>query len=560
MRLPRMGRGSESPVEPAVPDVAPDARVTARVGALLFGVGGLVSFLVIAAPHPPQVNEVGFAVIGVAAELGALMLFLLADRLSKPAIQVVIFVGIALITCDIAMSGEARGASVSDNEMLYLWAILFAAYFFTARQAAFMVVWAAVCYAVALWFFSPRDIIATRWIETVSTLAIAALLISLLKERVQGLVTRLADAARTDPLTGLHNRRGFEESIAVEIERARRGGHPLTLLLADLDHFKRVNDRLGHAAGDAALTTVGRILREGKRQIDYAARAGGEEFALILPETTDQEAYVVAERLRSAVQEAFADELVPITFSFGIAGYPHHGADTDELLSAADRALYTAKELGRNRTVIYSAEIAAVGMRPGAGGEMHLATLLSLAEALDLRDAGTADHCQTVGRHAEATAREMGLKSFQVERVRLAGVLHDIGKIGLSDAILRKAGPLNDEEWAEMRRHPEIGARILAAGEFDDIREWVLDHHERPDGRGYPRGLRDEEIPLEAKILAVADAYEAMTSDRVYRASIGRDAARAELRRGAGGQFDARVVQAFLAVVDRASESLTVGA
>ena len=257
------------------------------------------------------------------------------------------------------------------------------------------------------------------------------------------------------------------------------------------------------------------------------------------------------------MKEAFAEELVPITFSFGIAGYPHHGTDIDALLGAADRALYTAKELGRDRTVIYSAEIAAVGMRPGGGGEMHLTTLLSLAEALDLRDTGTADHCQTVGRHAELTARELGLHSFQVERVRLAGVLHDIGKIGLSDTILRKAGPLSDEEWTEMRRHPEIGARILAASEFDDIREWVLSHHERPDGRGYPRGLRDEEIPLEAKILAVADAYEAMTSDRVYRAAIGRDAARAELRRGAGGQFDVRVVQAFLAVVDRASNSMT---
>jgi putative nucleotidyltransferase with HDIG domain len=260
------------------------------------------------------------------------------------------------------------------------------------------------------------------------------------------------------------------------------------------------------------------------------------------------------------VQQSFADELVPLTFSFGIAGYPHRGATTDALLRVADRALYAAKELGRNRSVIYSAEIESIGMRGEGGGEMHLATLLSLAEALDLRDAGTADHCQTVGRHAELTAREMGLTRTLVERIRLAGVLHDIGKIGLSDAILGKPGPLDEEEWAEMRRHPEIGARILAAGEFDDIRAWVVAHHERPDGRGYPHGLRDEQIPLEAKILAVADAYEAMTSDRVYRAAIGRDAARAELRRGAGGQFDARVVQAFLAVVDRASDALAARA
>jgi diguanylate cyclase (GGDEF)-like protein/putative nucleotidyltransferase with HDIG domain len=548
--------GADPARDGSVPDVAPDAEVTARVAALLFAVGGLVGVLVVLLPHPPQVYAPGFYVVGAIAELGALGLYLLAGKLSKSLIQVAIVAGTFLITCCIAMSGEAKGASLSDNEMLYVWVALFCAYFFTARQALRLVAWAAVCYAATLWFFSPHDIIATRWIETVFTLGIAVLLITLLKRRVSGLLTRLADAARTDPLTDLHNRRGFEESIEVEIERARRGGGSLTLLLADLDHFKRVNDRLGHAAGDAALTTVGRILAEGKRQIDYAARTGGEEFALILPETTEQEAYVVAERLRVAVQDAFGDELVPVTFSFGVAGYPHHGATTDALLGAADRALYTAKELGRNRTVIYSNEIAAIAHRPGGNSEMHLATLLSLAEALDLRDAGTADHSQTVGRHAEATARELGLAPALVERVRLAGVMHDIGKIGVSDAILRKPGPLTEEEWEEMRRHPEIGARLLAASEFDDIREWIVTHHERPDGRGYPRRLGDEQIPLEAKILAVADAYEAMTSDRVYRAAIGREAARAELRRGAGGQFDARVVQAFLAVVERASDAL----
>jgi diguanylate cyclase (GGDEF)-like protein/putative nucleotidyltransferase with HDIG domain len=557
MRLPWTG-AAPSPNGPtrSVPDVVPDADVTARVAALLFAVGGLVGFLVVVAPHPPQVYVPGFFAVGILAELSALALYLLAGRLSRPVIQVLIALGTVLITCCIAMSGENKGASLSDNEMLYVWVALYAAYFFRAREAMRLVAWAALCYAVTLWFFSPHDIIATRWIETVFTLAIAVMLITLLKRRVSGLLARLADAARTDPLTDLHNRRGFEESIEVEIERARRGGGSLTLLLADLDHFKRVNDRLGHAAGDAALTTVGRILREGKRQIDYAARTGGEEFALILPETTEQEAYVVAERLRDAVEQAFDDELVPLTFSFGVAGYPHHGGTTDALLGSADRALYTAKELGRNRTVIYSSEIATVGMRPGADSEMQLATLLSLAEALDLRDAGTADHSQTVGRHAEATARELGLSGALVERVRLAGVMHDIGKIGVSDAILRKPGPLTEDEWEEMRRHPEIGARLLAAAEFDDIRQWIVAHHERPDGRGYPHGLTDEQIPLEAKILAVADAYEAMTSDRVYRAALGREAARAELRRGAGGQFDARVVQAFLAVVDRASNAL----
>ena len=329
MRLPWTGRGSDPSAATSVPGVAPDADVAARVGGVLFAVGGLVAFLVVLAPHPPQVNVTGFVVVGIMAELGGLALYLLAGRISKRTIQIAIAIGAVLVTSCIAMSGESRGASVSDNEMLYVWVALFAAYFFTVRQALALVAWAAVCYAATLWFYSPHDIIVTRWIETVFTLGIATMLIVLLKRRVQGLLNRLADAARTDPLTDLHNRRGFEESIEVEIERARRGDHSLTLLVADLDHFKRVNDRLGHAAGDAALTEIGRILREGKRQIDYAARTGGEEFALILPETTEEEAYGVAERLRAAVQESFAEGLVPLTFSFGIAGYPHHGATPD---------------------------------------------------------------------------------------------------------------------------------------------------------------------------------------------------------------------------------------
>ena len=301
MRLPWTGRGSDPSAATSVPGVAPDADVAARVGGVLFAVGGLVAFLVVLAPHPPQVNVTGFVVVGIMAELGGLALYLLAGRISKRTIQIAIAIGAVLVTSCIAMSGESRGASVSDNEMLYVWVALFAAYFFTVRQALTLVAWAAVCYAATLWFYSPHDIIVTRWIETVFTLGIATMLIVLLKRRVQGLLSRLADAARTDPLTDLHNRRGFEESIEVEIERARRGDHSLTLLVADLDHFKRVNDRLGHAAGDAALTEIGRILRQGKRQIDYAARTGGEEFALILPETTEEEAYGVAERLRAAV-------------------------------------------------------------------------------------------------------------------------------------------------------------------------------------------------------------------------------------------------------------------
>ena len=172
-----------------------------------------------------------------------------------------------------------------------------------------------------------------------------------------------------------------------------------------------------------------------------------------------------------------------------------------------------------------------------------------LAETLDLRDVGTARHSQTVGRYAECIARELGLADDRVERIRAAGVLHDIGKLGVADAVLKKPGPLTDEEWVEMRRHPELGARILDHANLRDISGWVRAHHERIDGLGYPRGSAGDAIPLEARILAVADAYEAMTADRAYRAAMSHGEAQAELRAGSGTQFDPQVVEAFLAVL-----------
>ena len=222
------------------------------------------------------------------------------------------------------------------------------------------------------------------------------------------------------------------------------------------------------------------------------------------------------------------------------------------LLRAAHRALYAAKHLGRDRCVAYHAEtlamLDAVREADGAARE-QLAAAMLLAETLDLRDVGTARHSETVGRYAEEIALALGWDLARVQRVRAAGILHDIGKLGISDAILHKPGRLDGHEWDEMRRHPELGARILEHANLRDIAAWVLAHHERVDGGGYPRGLAAGEIPAEARILAVADAYEAMTADRPYRSALSAEAARAEVLRGADTQFDARIVDAFLGVL-----------
>ena len=457
----------------------------------------------------------------------------------------------------------ASGDGTSPYLLFYLWVAFYAFYFLPGRQAAGLAFFTVANYAAVLIEFriagtasgstDNEDVAAL--VLTAGTVAVSGVFILLLRQRVGRLIGQLSDAASTDHLTGLLNRRGFQSAIEAEVSRAERTDQPFSLLLGDCDFFKHLNDSLGHQAGDQALLMIGRMLDADKRGMDIAARIGGEEFALVLPGADQTEAFAMAERLRARVAEIFVSQPLPLTMSFGVATYPTHSHAADGLLRAADEALYAAKALGRDRSVLHSAEIEDIlasreaGQRTGE--EAHLATVLGLAQALDLRDSGTARHSQTVGRYCELMGRELGLSRDRIERLRLAGLLHDIGKIGVPDSILGKPGALTDEEYEQMRKHPEIGARILAGSGLDDIRSWVLAHHERPDGRGYPKGLVDVEIPLEAKLLAVGDSYEAMTSDRVYRRSIGIEAAREELRACRGTQFDPRVVDAFLRALDR---------
>jgi diguanylate cyclase (GGDEF)-like protein/putative nucleotidyltransferase with HDIG domain len=396
------------------------------------------------------------------------------------------------------------------------------------------------------------DQVLTLYLPSACALALAGTAV-LQHGRIRALRGRIANAARSDPATGLLNRRAFDELVTLELERSRRTGRPVSILLGDLDGLGTVNERGGQSAGDAALALVARDLGKWKRRIDRAARVGGDEFALLLPETDERGAYILAERLRRATHRSFAGGQLPMTISFGVASHPKHGADTATLMRSAERALLAAKELGRDRTVIYSAEAVWLLGAGGAAGDLQLTTVIALAEALDIRDTGTAKHSHMVGRYAELMAIELGLEPCHVERVRVAGVLHDIGKIGVSDAVLSKPGPLSADEWIEMKTHPEIAARLLSRPEFEDLRGWILAHHERPDGSGYPFGLAEPEIPVEASILAVADAFEAMTADRAYRRALGEAAARAELEEGAGVQFDADVVEAFLRALDRES-------
>jgi diguanylate cyclase (GGDEF)-like protein/putative nucleotidyltransferase with HDIG domain len=524
----------------------PTGRFAARVAAAIFA-GEALILLAVALLYRSDLGA-GRVALPVACAAVSAVLLGLSDQMPRRVLQAAVATGTVLVSIH---AWTVQNEPALSGEMLYVWLGLYAAYFFSPRHAAAQLAFMGAAYLGVLLGTVSVEAVPAAWLTLVGILFPSAGMLRVVRDGVTQLVDRLSQAALTDTLTGLKNRLALDQELEVEVERALREDKPLSLVIGDLDYFLLVNDRLGHRAGDEALVRAGHVLLRHRRAGDSIARTGGEEFTILLPGATGHEAYLVSERMRAAVEREFDGDPAKLTFSFGIATYPEHGRTADSVLEAADQALYAAKALGRNRCVIFNPEISAI-FAPEAGrgaDEVQLATLISLAEALDLRDTGTADHSRTVGRHCAVIAEELGLPPERVKRIEVAGILHDIGKIGLPDAILQKPGPLGKTELAEIRTHPEIGAQILSGRGLEDLREWVLAHHERPDGKGYPRGLSDDEIPLEAKILAVGDAYEAMTADRVYRAGVEERAARAELLRCAGEQFDSRVVAAFLSVL-----------
>jgi diguanylate cyclase (GGDEF)-like protein len=361
--------------------------------------------------------------------------------------------------------------------------------------------------------------------------------------------------ALTDPLTGLGNHRHFHERLQRELLDAGDRGVPLTLCLIDIDDFKRVNDRHGHPAGDRVLSQVGGRLRQGGE----AFRLGGDEFALLLLGHDERTALAAANSIVDRVSSLDLCELGSVTVSAGVATYPRQGVGRDELIRLADNALYWAKEHGKNRVrvsrpdVVELAELKRLASGPDRAARYRAAA--SLAKAVDARDAYTGSHSERVGELAARIAIRLGADQEQVELTRLAGSLHDLGKLAIPEEILRKPGPLTDGERLVLERHPQIGFRMLESLGVDPVADWVLHHHERWDGAGYPDGIPGPDIPLGARILFVADAYDAMTSDRVYRRRLSHDAALAELERCAGTQFDPEIVVAFVDEVGAATKS-----
>jgi len=403
----------------------------------------------------------------------------------------------------------------------------------TAAPFAFMV--SAALTLIVLWQREPA----------LSAALVGPLLAIALYQRSTHKAMRAMRLALTDPLTGLGNHRSFHERLQRELVVAEEKSSSLALCLVDFDDLKSVNDRFGHPVGDLVLGHVASRLRQGGE----AFRLGGDEFAVLLPRQDERQATAVARSIVERVAALDVEGVGPVTVSAGVAMYPTHGTGRDELIRLADSALYWAKKDGKNRVRAYAAEsilranLEQLADTPDRAAQYRAAE--SLAKAVDERDAYTGSHSQRVGEYAARIARRLGADDAVVELTRLAGNLHDLGKLAIPEEVLRNPDSLNEAERIMLERHPQIGFRMLESLGVEPVAEWVLHHHERWDGAGYPNRLAGEEIPLGARIIFVADAYDAMTSDRAYRSAIPQQAALAELERCAGTQFDPAVVKAL---------------
>jgi diguanylate cyclase (GGDEF)-like protein/putative nucleotidyltransferase with HDIG domain len=366
------------------------------------------------------------------------------------------------------------------------------------------------------------------------------------------LYARAEQRSRIDELTGLFNRRHFEERLKEEISRHSRYGGVFSVFLLDLDNFKTYNDIYGHPAGDILLNQIGKIIKGSVRSADQAFRYGGDEFVVILPQTAPDDAYVVAERVRKRIAGEMEEKGIAVTCSIGLASYPSDGVISGELVTVADTALYYAKRTGGNRVYLSSKILSEPLDEAGIYARRNgLSTVYALVSTVEARDPYTYGHSRKVNTYAVALAESIGLPPDDVSKVSTAALLHDIGKIGIPDKVLKKKGKLNEEDWEAIKSHPRLGANIV--GNIPNLVPCVstiLYHHERWDGSGYPEGLKGEQIPIEARILAIADSFEAMTSARPYRPALSLEEVIKELKKGAGGQFDPKLVEVFIGIVE----------
>ena len=407
-------------------------------------------------------------------------------------------------------------------------------------------------------FLAPVDQ-ATR--NTALYTTIAALVILAVIYFVARMFERTERQSLTDSLTGLPNRRYFHDILEREMIRSQRNHRPLSLINGDLDHFKKINDEYGHDKGDEILKGFAKVLRDQVRSIDLPVRFGGEEFLVLLPDTDKEGALMVAEKIRRSADRLSIPRLgsIPgrkVTVSCGVATYPDDCTNHEELMRCSDQAMYLAKNLGRNQVVGYGMEsgVSTLAKNPE---KVHLlvqnankATIEALAAAIDARDTYTHGHSHRVADYARIIASELEDEEIDLESLHLGALLHDVGKIGISDALLRKPGKLTPEEYEVIKSHATIGYEMVQGVEFlKDVGPIILHHHENFGGGGYPNGMTGKAIPVASRIIMVCDAFDAMTSTRTYRTAGSVERALEELTKHQGRQFDPDIVDALKAAV-----------
>jgi diguanylate cyclase (GGDEF)-like protein/PAS domain S-box-containing protein/putative nucleotidyltransferase with HDIG domain len=397
--------------------------------------------------------------------------------------------------------------------------------------------------------FSARERTAA---ESLAGMAAMALANARLHATTVRTAAEAAARAAVDPLTGLPNHRAFQERLSQEVTRARRHGRSLSLALIDIDRFRRVNEQHGHEVGDRVLRTIAGQLMSAARDTDLVARVGGEEIAWLMPETEAMEAWQAVDRAREALARTPMDTVGRVTASAGVCDLAQAGS-AGELLRLAEGALYWAKQHGRDVAFLYSPKVVEeLSAEERADRLQRLQALQSirvLARAVDAKDSSTREHSERVADLAVAIATNMGWDSERLVRLREAGLVHDVGKIGVPDRILFKPDRLTPAEYDEIKNHAPIGAEMVADVLTEEQVAWVRGHHERWDGRGYPDGLAAQAIPDGARVLALADSWDVMTSLRPYHEPLATEEALAECRRCAGTQFCPTVIEALEALV-----------
>ena len=402
---------------------------------------------------------------------------------------------------------------------------------------------------------------------------------------IADLFQAVREQAVTDALTGLYNRRYFEEALEKEVQRAKRQKQPFSIIGIDLDYLKKINDTYGHTFGDLAIKTIADVLKSNARSVDVPARIGGEEFNVLLPGINSEGAMIAAERIRKSIEAVEIDTIGHITGSLGVATYFEHSEDVEELLELTDQAMYTSKRNGRNRVTIaelvsdtswqeiavntfidilsknripkarhLSKELCLKLKAPANKDELSKDSLFTVADMLTklYNPMHTSGSVKNKVLMAVTLAKRFDLPKEDIDNLKIAVLLYDIGNLMLPDELLQKTTPLTDEERDTIKNHPVIAAReiLKPISYIQDVLPIIENHHENWDGSGYPNKISKDEIPLTSQIILILDQYFALIEPRPYRSKLSSKDALAIVKADAGKKWNDTLVKEFISLIE----------